>query len=448
MRKVLTIAIREYFAMVGTKAFIISIVMMPILMLGGLIAMELLQSVGQVRERTIAVIDHTGQLFSALENAAAVRNSQLAGAIESGSQNGLDNEIPGTSFEKYQLYEVDALVVDDQFRFKLSERIRNQDLYAFVEIPADVLQAGQTTAGVKFYSQDSSISMARRWMGEVVSEIARQKRFAESGLQASEIEKFAALNADVPIVGRGLMDIGADGSIIASQEKDMMLTLFLPMGIMMFMFMVIFMAAQPMLESVIEEKSQRIAEVLLGSANPTQLMLGKLLGTVAGSLTTFAIYIGGIFALASYRHWTDLVPFELIPWFLVFQIVGVLFYASIFMAVGASVSQLKEAQSILLPVWMMLMLPLFVWFMIVQDPQGTMAVAFSFIPPTASTTMVLRMATGQSIAIWQPIVSLVVTLMATLIIVVLAGRIFRVGILWQGKTPRLGEILKWAMVGE
>ena len=448
MRKILTIAIREYFAMVGTKAFVISIVMMPILMLGGLIAMELLQNIGQVRDRKIAVIDHAGQFFTALEDAAKARNAALDLAIETGNKDAMASEIPGTSLERYELTEIESANVDDEFRYELSQQIRNQELYAFVEISADVLGSDDPQSGVNFYSEDSSISLARRWISDVISAVSRQQRIEDAGLQSEELEKFAAINAPVSVAGRGLMDMAADGSIVSSQEKDVMLTLFLPMGIMMFMFMVIFMASQPMLESVLEEKSQRIAEVLLGSANPSQLMAGKLLGTVAGSLTTFGIYIGGIVAMASYRDWSDFIPYELIPWFIVFQVVGVLFYASIFMAVGASVSQLKEAQSMLLPVWMMLMAPLFVWFMIVQDPQGPMAVALSFIPPTASTTMVLRMATGQTIPLWQPIISLLVTLVATLVIVVLAGRIFRVGILWQGKTPKLTEILKWAFVGE
>ena len=216
----------------------------------------------------------------------------------------------------------------------------------------------------------------------------------------------------------------------------------------MLMFMVIFMAAQPMLESVIEEKSQRIAEVLLGSANPFQLMLGKLLGTVGRSLTVFAIYAIGAFLLAANRGWMELVPFEIMPRFLAFQIVGVLLYASIFMGVGASVSQLKEAQSMLLPVWMLMMSPLFIWFFIVRDPLGPLATAFSFFPPATPTTMVLRMATGQSIPVWQPILGLVLTLITTLLIVFLAARIFRVGILWQGKTPKLSEIFRWATTGQ
>ncbi len=452
MKKILTISVREYRAMVGTKAFMVSIIMMPILMSAGIVAMELLKDVGQTKERKLAVIDHSSSFGAALQSAAERRNESIRKSQQSGKgREGGNSGLPGVSREFYLLELIDAATVDDSRRFELSQQVRNQELYAFVEIPADILELdGENgeSSGVQFYAEDSSISLARPWLAEVITRISRTERIRQSGLEKDQIEKFTQLNRPINVVGRGLMEKDATGNIASSEEKNLMTTLFLPMGIMMLMFMVIFMASQPMLESVLEEKSQRIAEVLLGSANPFQLMMGKLLGTVAGSLTIFAIYLSGVFAIAAWRGWTGNIPFEIVPWFLVFQITGVLFYAAIFMSVGASVSQLKEAQSMLLPVWMLLMAPLFVWFMIVRDPQGPMAMALSFFPPTAPTTMVLRLATGQTIAVWQPILSLAVTLLATVLVVILAGRIFRVGILWQGKTPRISEILKWAIVGE
>lgn len=435
--------------MVGTKAFIISIIMMPILMFAGIIAMELFKDVGQTKQRKLALIDHSGHFVNAVLDAANARSQMMQSAPDSAAGDEDQPEMPGFIEEEYLIEVIQPDAVDDDIRFELSDRIRNQDLYAFVEIPKDVLslEPGGDTA-VKFFAEDSAISMARGWINEIVGTVSKQLRLKESGLDAEQLAKFQKYNRPVAVVGQGLMKKSSDGSIVGSEEKDVLLTLFLPMGIMMFMFMVIFMASQPMLESVLEEKSQRIAEVLLGSANPFQLMMGKLLGTVAGSLTIFAIYLGGVYAIAAYREWTDFIPLELIPWFLVFQVTGVLFYAAIFMSVGASVSQLKEAQSLLLPVWMMLMAPMFVWYMIVRDPQGPIAMVLSFFPPTAPTTMVLRMATGQSIPIWQPLVALMATLLATIVIVILAGRIFRVGILWQGKTPKVSEIMKWAFLGE
>jgi ABC-2 type transport system permease protein len=115
--------------------------------------------------------------------------------------------------------------------------------------------------------------------------------------------------------------------------------------------------------------------------------------------------------------------------------------------VGASVSQLKEAQSLLLPVWMVMMLPIFVWLFIVRDPLGPLAQWCSWFPPSASTTMVLRLATNQPIPLWERWVSLLGLVLTTWLVIVIAGRIFRVGILWQGKVPKLKEILKWAWAG-
>jgi ABC-type Na+ efflux pump permease subunit len=449
MRKILTIAAREYRAMVGTKAFLISVTMMPILMLGGILAMELLKNVSSVKERTIAVIDHEGSFLPVLDEAAERQRQFVHGrANGEASPKFREPDVPGMSPESYRLEKIDPANVDDQLRLQLSERVRNQELYAIVEIPKDVLKPGLTEDNkVQFYAQDSSLSVARRWIEQVINQYAKDRRIAELGLTRDELRRFNDANSNVQIVGQGLMTETAEGEIQGEKETDVMTAIFLPMGVMLLMFMVIFMAAQPMLESVLEEKSQRIAEVLLGSANPFQLMMGKLLGTVGGSLTIFAIYLTGAFAFATYREWTHLVPFRLIPWFIVFQIAGVLFYASIFMAVGASVSQLKEAQSMLLPVWMLLMAPLFVWFAIVRDPTSAVAMIFSYFPPTTPTTMILRMATPYAIPWWEPVLGLILTLGATLVVVVLAGRIFRIGILWQGKTPKLGEVLKWAIVG-
>ena len=463
MKKIITIAVREYRAMVGTKAFLVSIIMMPILMLGGIIAMDLLKNVATTKERSIAIIDHTDEFYDQLVERAEVRNRMVQQLAARNSNDGRSStaddssderidtaeaEIPGMAPEIYRLEKIEASSVNDEVRFQLSERVRNHDLYAFVEIPRDVLATDLNADNrLNFHSQDSSLSLARRWISDVVSKIATEKRIAATGISDSDVRKIRLANAPVNAIGLGLMTKTADGQIVAASERDPLTALFLPMIVMMLMFMVIFMAAQPMLESVIEEKSQRIAEVLLGSANPFQLMMGKLLGTVAGSLTVFGIYAVGAYLLASNRGVTDVIPFFIIPWFVLFQVVGVLFYASIFMAVGASVSQLKEAQSMLLPVWMLMMAPLFIWFLIVRDPLGPIATGFSFFPPATPTAMVLRMATGQTIPTWQPILGLFTTLLATLVIVVFASRIFRVGILWQGKTPKLAEILKWAVTG-
>ena len=198
-----------------------------------------------------------------------------------------------------------------------------------------------------------------------------------------------------------------------------------------------------MLESVLEEKTLRISEVLLGSANAQQLMMGKLLGNVAGSLTVFGVYALGGLCFASYQGYASLIPWHVLPWFLVYQVLAVLMFSSVFMAIAACVSQLREAQSLLLPVWMVIMLPLMVWIKAVREPNSLMATGLSFFPPSTPLMMTLRLSTGATIPLWQIMLSFVILVGGTVLGVTAAARIYRIGILWQGKTPRLSEMISW-----
>ncbi len=440
MWKIWMIAVREYWAMVGTKAFMASIIMMPILMFGGLFAVEFLKGVNRSQVRKIAVIDQTGKLFEKLNEAVVAKNAMLEAVskVDEAEEFGKGTE------PKYLLEKIDPATLDDELRIELSDRIQKRDLFAFVEIPPNLFDASAIPEPqIRFHSQGSTLSGSREWFQAKVNEFVVHSRLIDAGIDTAKVQ---AASKAIQVRSLGLVEKSATGKIDA-QDKNELSDIFLPMGVMMLMFMVIFLAAQPMLESVLEEKSQRIAEVLLGSANSVQLMMGKLIGTVAGSLTVFGIYFVGAILLAQFRGWTGMIPFQLFPWFVAFQILGVMFYASVFMAVGSSVSQLKEAQSMLLPVWMVMMLPVFVWLNVVREPNSSLAVGLSFFPPATPSMMVLRLATGQTIPIWQPILGIIICLLATILCVIISARIFRAGMLWQGKTPKLSEILRWAIHG-
>jgi ABC-type Na+ efflux pump permease subunit len=433
----MTVALREYRAMVGTKAFLFSLAMMPILMFGGILAIDLMKKTDTIDDRRIVVIDHSGQFFQPLSVAAEAYNAALDAAGKSEDE---DGDMMGRG-DRYHLESLDPALLNDEKRLELSNQVRNQKLYAFVEIPADVRDA-EHPEPVRFHASDAPLSQARRWLGTVLNELISHQRLQDAGIDPSVVRQ-ASRRVDVSAAG--LFSKGTKGSITAEEEGNEMTAIFLPLMVMMLMFMVIFMAAQPMLESVLEEKSSRVVEVLLGSVNPTQLMTGKLLGTVGGSLTILSVYLlGTILAAQAKGVWTS-VPWDLLPWFLLFQILGVLFFAAIFMAVGSAVSQLKEAQSMLLPVWLLMMIPMFVWFQIVREPNGPLATGLSWLPPATPSTMLLRMATGVTIPLWQIVGTLVMLLVTTALCVVVAGRIFRVGILWQGKTPKLREMIRWGL---
>ncbi|MFM8324680.1 MAG: ABC transporter permease, partial [Pirellulaceae bacterium] len=206
------------------------------------------------------------------------------------------------------------------------------------------------------------------------------------------------------------------------------------------MFMVIFLAAQPMLESAMEEKTLRISEVLLGSVTPTQLLLGKLLGNVAASLLVFAFYATGIAVLLTVMGKTDLLPMRVLPWFIVFQILGVLFFSSIFVAIGASVKELKEAQAMLMPVWIVLLIPMMVWIVVLRDPAGALGVGLSLFPPSAPMINVLRLGSDVQIPIWQPLLGMVFLLLSTLAVIWMAGRIYRASLLRSDSVKSLAQL--------
>lgn len=496
MRKMMTVAGREFRAMVATKAFLLSLVIMPVLMFGGILAMNFMGRLTKSETLKIAIWDPKDLFLSDLQQAAEMRNQILAAAAtqapldmaaklkqelpdefkdatgssetatsdakpQPSAESALGKSAPANQAkggplaenDRFELIRLTEATLDDARRLELSAQVRTKDLHAFVEIPADLEtwladvsingSAGAKVPSVQFYSEGSGLDSARRWIGEAMNQLAKNKRFEQLGLSPQQV---MIANQPVPVQSMGLVTKRSDGSVSSEASRDMMTAMFLPMGIMMLMFMVVMMAAQPMLETVLEEKSLRIAEVLLGSCNPSQLMMGKLLGTVAGSLLIFSFYLFGALGFAWNQNLLSNVPLWVIPWFFLFQLFAVLFYSAIFMAIGVSVSQLKDAQPMMMPVWMMLMLPLMTWFVLVQKPDGAFAFWLSMFPPTASTVMVLRISTGVTVPLWQILLSLGLLMIATTLVVYLAGRIFRVGILWQGKTPKLTDMLSWAFV--
>jgi ABC-2 type transport system permease protein len=272
----------------------------------------------------------------------------------------------------------------------------------------------------------------------------RSRRLREAHIDSTLVDR---ASTPVTIEPLGLVAQSQSGKFTEPRETNMYQGIFLPFGMMMLLFMTIFLAAQPMLESVLEEKSQRIAEVLLGSVNATQLMAGKLLGSVAGSLTIVVVYGLGAWGLAQYYEVAHLVPLRLLPWFLLYQVLAVLLTGSIFMAVGACVTQAKEAQSMLMPVWLLVMFPMFVWFNVVREPTSSFAMWLSFVPPATSMLMVLRLAASPDIPLWQPALGVVILLAATGLCVFAAARVFRIGILAQGQVPKLKQLLRWVVSG-
>ena len=211
--------------------------------------------------------------------------------------------------------------------------------------------------------------------------------------------------------------------------------------------MAIFTTSQGLVQSVLEEKQLRIAEVLLGSANAGHLMLGKLLGNIGASVTMVLTYLTGGALLAAYYDKLEFFSPQILTWFFIFQVLAVMLYGALFLAVGAACSNVAETQSLLLPVILLAMFPMFVWFLVLQEPLGTFSLGISLIPTATPMLMVMRMAAAPSLPVWQPMLGLVLVLLTTWLFVFIAGRVFRIGILSRGKAPSVRELVRWVATG-
>jgi ABC-type Na+ efflux pump permease subunit len=192
---------------------------------------------------------------------------------------------------------------------------------------------------------------------------------------------------------------------------------------------------------------QRIAEVLLGSVRPFELMMGKLVGMTGVSLTMALVYLGGGYWAAHHFGFGENIAPELLAWFIVFQILAGLMFGSLFIAIGAACTELKETQNMLWPVMLLACLPMFFLGNILREPNSPLSRGMSFFPFATPTLMIARQAVPPGLPWWELTVGIILVLATTLLCVWAAGRIFRVGLLVQGKGAKFSEMLKWVLKG-
>jgi ABC-2 type transport system permease protein len=436
MHKALIVAIREYHAMVRTKAFIISILLMPILMGGAVLLQKMLEGRTDLETKTIAVLDPTGVLGERLVQTVWDRNESEI----------YDRQTNRQISPRIRVELGPPGAATDELRLELSERVRKNELLGFAELLPEILDLGPEApyfTGV-FHADNLSAAMLRRRFERSLEEVVQTERLQRLGLDPVLVKRGVA---PVRLEGLGLYVRTAAGEIRKADKTGSEIARFVPLGMLMLMFMSVLMVTQPMLQSVLEEKQQRIAEVLLGSARPFDLMLGKLLGNVGVALTILAVYFAGIYATARSYGYVELLPTHLLGWFVLYEVLAVLLFGSVMLAIGAACNELKEAQSYLVPVTLVMVLPVMVWFEVMRAPLSTFATALSLFPPATPMLMLLRMSATEAVPLWQPILGVALVVAATALCVFAAGRIFRIGLLSMGKAPNVAELMRWIVRG-
>jgi ABC-type Na+ efflux pump permease subunit len=230
----------------------------------------------------------------------------------------------------------------------------------------------------------------------------------------------------------------------AEARESVALRMLVPVGFMMLLWIAVFGSANYLLTGTIEEKSSRVMEVLLSAVSPMELLAGKLLGQAAVSAVVLVMYGGVAMAGLGAMAMMDVVPLTHLLWVVAWFPIGYLMVAAVMAGIGSAVNDLHEAQSLVAPAMIALVLPLILWLPISENPNGALAVAFSFIPPASPFVNVLRLTTASDpVPLWQVLLALVVAIGSVVAMMWAGARVFRVGVLMQGKTPTPRELLRW-----
>ncbi|MFT5285764.1 MAG: ABC-2 type transport system permease protein [Planctomycetota bacterium] len=440
MSKIFTIGATEYLNAVRSKAFLIGIIFMPIMMSGGIIVQAIVDDTVDTTERNFAVLDKTGKLFEVLESAVQKRNDkafELVVAAVDGEQPERNQVRPLFPIERYKHAEEETRSAE----LVLSERVRNGDLFAFVVIEKNAFASKSKPKDlIGYYSGSPSYGDLSQWVRSEIQTEVERVRLEKEELDADVVE---AITHPVHFNEYGLIKENEEGGESDKKEDNKFETFVIPFASMFLMFAMIMMSAPQSLNVVLEEKMQKISEVLISAVTPFELMMGKLLGTVYLSMTLSFLYLGGIMAATHYFEVENMVPLLNYGWFLLFQLMALAIFSSIFAAIGAACSEMRDAQSLMTPAMLIFVLPMFFLGPVLESPHGTLATVLSLFPPATPMIMMVRVSIAPGPPEWQLALSVVLTALFTIGCVWAAGKVFRIGLLSTGQAPSIRKLIGW-----
>ena len=432
MRKIFIVAETEFGTLVRSKAFVVGILLMPVMMVLSIGLVRATKNVSDDKDRTFAIVDYTGVLAEPLVAVAKL--------FDPGSTLGAERP-GGPAASRFIPVAVSPVGRQrDELRLELSDRVRRGELFAFVEFPENVIDPGGT-AEIRYYSDHPSYAALPAWLRAAANGVIVNERFRRASIDRGLVTR---LMKPAPVETLGLVARDASGRINPAAAVDAARAYGLPAAVLFLMYVTIMSSAPQLLNSVIEEKMSRISEVLIGSVTPFELMFGKLLGSVSVSLVLAVVYMAG--GLAGAHYWggyASAVTPRLLAWFLAFLVMAILMFGSMFIAVGAACSDLKDSQGMMTPVMILMMVPVFMWYPVMRAPDGTMAMLLSLVPTAAPFLMMLRISLEPGPPGWQIAVSAALMAATTVLAIWAAARIFRTGLLMQGKTASVAEMLRW-----
>lgn len=452
MRNVLLVAAREFVATVSTKAFIIGLLIMPMFgLVFAIVFPRLLNPRNFKTTGEVAIIDPSGKAIADIRTAfdparvaerrealarqalnqapAAVRQMASSGAA------GPMNAAVAAAAPDLRLVERAPDADVQREKAWLLDTSEPKHLALLVIHDNAVSPAGDGTFG----SYDAYVpsSLDDRSMNEIHGAIQEALLDARARTQGFDREKMEAL-VRVPR--------GKSTTVTRDAERNTVrgLNVFLPIAFMMLMFMGVMMGGQSLLTSTVEEKSNRVMEVLLSALSPMELLAGKILGQLGVSLIALGLYLGlGLAALVSFALLGLLNP-VLIVFLVIFFLLAYLTYGSLMLSVGAVVNDMREAQSLMMPIMLLLTFPFWVWFPLSMNPNSGFAVAMSMIPPVNTFAMLIRLSSTTPPPWWQVALSIGIGIAGVFAALWFASKVFKIGLLMYGKPPNFATLVRWA----
>ncbi|UCE06268.1 MAG: ABC transporter permease [bacterium] len=430
-KKVIAVIGREFLTRARTKGFIIGTLIMPlmlVLIFGGIFIFSILF---QPSTRTYYVVDETGKIYDEFVQMLpdTLKNGQL----------------------KYQFIKQEVSIdeVDDSTLLaEYQQLVRQKKIDGYIVIPEDIVDSTK----VKYSARNVSDFEQQRDFQRALSRIVANIRLENKGLSPDEIRREMWLG-NVKLVSSQVTD---KGEIEKSGVSSFILTYFLTY-IMLLMIMIY---GQTMMRSVIEEKSQRITETIISSIKPIELMMGKIIGVCGLGLTQLILMgllilavvhfsesiFGGVGVnipeLLQVVKQIDFSP-TVFGFMILFFLVGFIFYASLYAAIGAMVNTDDEGQQIQFPIIFLVLIGFFIMFSVAKNPETPMAFWVSLIPTFTPLVMFARVAVSDPILPSGSILSIFTMIGSTVLLIMLIAKIYRVGILMYGKKASFKEAIKW-----
>ena len=451
MRKIGLVAQREFLTTVGNKGFVIGLLIMPaILALGAVLGPRIMNAQSPVVRGEVAVIDPTGRVTAELRQTLApeaieARRSENARRAIAQAARGVGSGPAAEQAARRVIGQVPVLSVLERPADADLPREKDWLLAGAPEQRHLALIAVHPDAVVRsdgredFGSYDLYVSRSTDDDTESAVYDSLRQALINARMTAGSLDR-PTVEATMRVPRPRSTIVGPGGE----QQAQRGFTEVLPLILGVLMFIGVIIGGQSLMTSTIEEKSSRVVEVLLAAVSPFELMAGKLIGQLGVGLLTISLYIGlGLLTLWSFAM-LGLIDPLLIVYLLLFFLITYLVFGALMMAIGAAVNQMAEAQSLMGPVMILLMLPYMLSPMIGQAPNSTFSVAVSFIPPINTFAMMSRIASDAPPPAWQVWLTMVVGVGAAVAAVWFAGKVFRIGLLMHGKPPNFATLIRWA----